>query len=142
MGRGSCWLPAGRTWYRPPWRKPRTALEEAAKYTGREGPAAQFLVAGLQRPVRDGDYVGAQLSAAEHEADPFRWPAAAAGRLSAEGAAHAQSVALQSPDPRADLVALATDWAVSEAIVGADDDAEALEKAGIEVHRIFDPAAR
>jgi hypothetical protein len=40
----------------------------------------------------------------------------------------------------ADLVELANEWAASEAIVGAQADFDALEEAGIEVHRIADPA--
>ena len=116
------------------------ALQRAAEYERGQGPAAQFLVAGLEGPLKDGDYVGAQLTAADIDEDPAGWPAATAGRLSAEGAASAQAVALQSPDPSADLVELANEWAASEAIVGADADAEALQEAGIEVHRIGVPA--
>lgn len=116
------------------------ALQRAAEYAGGQGPPAQFLVAGLEGPLRDGDYVGAQLTAVDIEEDPSGWPAATAGRLSAEGAASAQAVAFHSPEPHADLVELANEWAASEAIVGAQADADALEEAGIEVHRIGDPA--
>ena len=114
------------------------ALQRAAEFAGAPGPAAQFLVAGLEGPLRDGDYVGAQLGAADLEEDPSGWPAATAGRLSAEGAP-AQAVSLQSPEPHVDLAELAGEWAATEAIVGDEADAATLEEAGIEVHRIGDP---
>ena len=112
------------------------ALERASQFAGKgDGPAAQFLVAGMEGPLADGDYVGAQITAADLEEDPSRWPAATAGRLVA-GGSDAQAVALQSPEPQADLVELATEWAASDAVVGNEEDAMALEGAGIRVHRL------
>jgi len=114
------------------------ALERAAEFSGEGGPPPQFLVAGLEGPLTDGDYVGTAVTAADLDEDPSRWPAATAGRLSAEGAASAHSVTLQTPEPHADLAALATEWAASDAVVGNDEDAAALEQAGIRIHRISD----
>ncbi len=114
------------------------ALERAAEFGGVGGPPPQFLVAGLEGPLTDGDYVGAQITAADLEQDPSRWPSATAARLSADGVASASSVTLQTPEPHADLAELAAEWAASDAIVGNDADAAALEAAGINVHRVSD----
>ena len=114
------------------------ALERAAQFGGAGGPPPQYLVAGLDGPLTDGDYVGAQITAADAEEDPSRWPAATAARLSAEGAASADSVVLQTPEPHGDLAELAKEWAASDAVVGNDADAAALEGAGIHVHRVGD----
>jgi len=114
------------------------ALERAAEFSGEGGPPPQFLVAGLEGPLTDGDYVGTAVTAADLDEDPSRWPSATAGRLSADGAASAHSVTLQTPEPHADLAELATEWAASDAVVGNDEDAAALEQAGIRIHRISD----
>lgn len=109
------------------------ALERAAQFGGHGGPPPQFLVAGLEGPLTDGDYVGGAITA---EGNRSRWASATAARLSADEAATAHAVVLQTPEPHADLAELATEWAASDAIVGTAADAAALERAGIRVHRV------
>ena len=41
-----------------------------------------------------------------------------------------------SPDPSTDVAELATEWAATDAVVGGDSDARALEAAGVRVHRL------
>jgi Kef-type K+ transport system membrane component KefB len=108
-------------------------LARARELAPADGPAAQFLVAGLEPPTRDGDYVGAQLDAVEPGS--VTWAQDAARLLAAEGA-DAAAVALASPDPSDDLPQLASEWAATEAVVAEDDDARALEAAGVRVHRL------
>lgn len=109
------------------------ALAEARRLAPAEGPAAQFLVAGLERPTRDGDYVGATLDAGGH--GTVDWAGTGAELLAQDGA-DAQGVALASPDPGADLPELASEWAATDAVVVDEKDARALEAAGVRVHRL------
>ena len=114
-----------------------TASAASETFLGKDGPKAQFLVVNLPGLDERGDYVGA---VAESESDrsatqTLGWLAPAAERLEAAGA-DAEAVSFQTPDPGADLAALATDWAATDAIVTSDDDAKALEAAGINVHRV------
>jgi len=97
---------------------------------------AQFLVADLSALSRDGDYVGTGLGEEQRAASQtLGWLGPIADRLKADGA-DAEAVAFETPEPRADLVKLARDWAATDAIVTDDDDAAALEAAGVKVQRI------
>ena len=112
-----------------------TATAAAEGYLGRDGPMPQFLLVSLPRPRENGDYVGSGSDEAEAEATSAAgWLAPVADALSARGA-NAGVVTFQSPDPRADLAKLATEWAATDAIVARDDDAAALEAAGLDVER-------
>lgn len=112
------------------------AVAAAEEFVAREGPAPQFLVAELPGLTRNSDYVGAVLEDSEREADrASSWLAPLAAQLSREGA-EAETASFQSPDPPADLAALALDWGATDAIVGDPADAEALEAAGVRAVRI------
>ncbi len=119
-----------------------TASAAAESFLGKEGPAPQFLVVGLPGLDDRGDYVGALVETEENRSatETLGWLGPAAERLTA-GGADAEAVSFQTPDPQADLAELATDWAATDAIVTSDDDAAALEAAGVEVHRVPEPAA-
>ena len=118
-----------------------TAAAKAAEtLAGGDGPAPQFLVATLVGTRRHGDYVGAIADEEGLETEVARgWLEAAANRLEGVGSS-AEVVTFLSPDPRADLAKLATDWAATRAIVVEAADAAALEAAGIDVERVESPA--
>jgi Kef-type K+ transport system membrane component KefB len=107
------------------------AANAAERFAGGDGPPAQFLVTTLAGTRRHGDYVGAIVEDEGLEVEATRgWLEAAAQRLQ-----NAEVVTFQTPDPEADLVKLATDWAATDAVVVSERDAKALEAAGITVHR-------
>jgi len=111
------------------------AARAAAAYREREGPAAQFLVAELPGLQTDGDYVGTGAGDEERVASQtLGWLQPLATEL--EGRGGAAAVSFQSPVPSGDLAKLAGDWAATNAIVGSDADATALEAAGVEVERL------
>ena len=102
-----------------------------------EGARPQFLVADIPGLSPNGDYVGAglELEEGDRAAENARgWLAPLAEGLR-EADADAETVAFSSPERTRDLAKLATDWAATHAVVGSDEDAEALERAGIKVHR-------
>jgi Kef-type K+ transport system membrane component KefB len=110
--------------------------EAESRFIEREGPDSQFLLAHVAGLRRDGDYVGAAIDEDDQELARIEgWLRAGADRLRAAGAS-ADSAALRSPDPVADLVKLAADWAATHAIVVGEEEADALEAAGIDVHRL------
>ena len=110
--------------------------EAQSRFLERDGPHPQFLVAHVAGLRPDGDYVGAALDEDDDELARIEgWLTAGADRLKAAGVG-ADSATLRSPDPVADLVRLATDWGATHAIVVDEEDAAALEAAGIEVHRL------
>ena len=106
----------------------------AQDFLGKD-PPPQFLVAELPGLRRDGDYVGEAVGAEGNVEETLGWLQALAERLEA-GGGQAQTVSFQSPDPVADLVKVATDWAATDAVVVRKEDAEALEKAGVKVQRV------
>jgi Kef-type K+ transport system membrane component KefB len=108
----------------------------AQRYSGGDGPAPQFLVAALTSLSENGDYVGAVAADRERTVKQvLGWLEPTAERLAA-GGGNAHAVAFESPDPQADLATLATEWAATEAIVARNEDAEALEAAGVTVQRV------
>jgi Kef-type K+ transport system membrane component KefB len=107
------------------------AATAAEAFAQRDGPPAQFLVTTLVGTRRHGDYVGALVDDEGLEVEATRgWLEAAGRRLE-----RAEIVTFQTPDPEADLAKLATDWAATDAVVVSERDAEALESAGIAIHR-------
>jgi Kef-type K+ transport system membrane component KefB len=107
------------------------------RFLGKEGPAPQFLVVNLPGLRDRGDHVGAVAEIRDEErtvTQTLGWLGPAAERLSAAGAP-AEAVSFQTPDPGGDLAKLATDWAATDAIVTDDEDASALQAAGVSVHR-------
>jgi hypothetical protein len=112
------------------------AVEAATRYLGAEGPPPQFLMVALPEPAENGDYVGAGPDEQESAvAAALAWLEPAAAGLRAAGA-DAGAVAFQSPEPAEDLARLAQEWAATDAIVGSDRDAQALEVAGAKVSRV------
>lgn len=106
------------------------------RFLGREGPAPQFLLVNLPGLSTEGEYVGALIETVDKraETEALGWLGPAADRLATAGA-DADTVAFQSPDPEGDLVNLAVDWGATDAVVTSDEHAEALDAAGIRVHR-------
>jgi hypothetical protein len=115
-------------------------LAAADRHGARDGPQAQFLVVDLPGLAMDSDYVGSVVD--EDGSGPRRalgWAQPAAERLAAATGSDAEAVSFMSPDPAADLAKLATDWGATHAIVTREEDAAALEAAGIEVERVGAP---
>lgn len=114
-----------------------TAAEAGDRFLARDGPAAQFLVVSLAGLDERGDYVGslAEGDGSRSSTQTLGWLTPAAERLAAAGA-DAEAVSFQTPDPGADLVALATSWAATDAIVSAEADARALAGVGVNVVRV------
>jgi hypothetical protein len=115
-------------------------LAAAERYAAREGPKPQFLVVDLPGLAMNSDYVGAVVD--EDGSAPRRalgWAQPAGEGLAAATGSDAEAVSFMSPDPPADLAKLATEWGATHAIVTRDEDAAALEAAGIEVERVGAP---
>jgi hypothetical protein len=62
------------------------------------------------------------------------WLRPLAAQLQAAGV-DAEAVSFTTPDREGDLAKMATDWGATHSVVALDDDAAALERAGIRVHR-------
>jgi hypothetical protein len=115
------------------------ATAAAERHLERDGPKAQFLVVNLPGLSENGDYVGAGLREEDRAiADTLGWLKPSSERLSAAGS-DAETVCFDSPIPQEDLVRVATEWAATDAVVGREEDAEALEAAGIDVQRVRAP---
>jgi Kef-type K+ transport system membrane component KefB len=114
------------------------AAAAARRYVSAEGAKPQFLLASLRGLAPNGDYVGAGLETLEQErsvSGVLGWLRPGAERLAEEGV-DAEAVSFESPDPEADLAKLAEDWGATDAIVATDEEAAALEGAGLNVHRV------
>ena len=108
----------------------------ARRFPAGDGPAPQFLLVHLPGLRHGGDYVGSGAGDERLEVESaLGWLEAAADRLAVRDAS-ARAVSFTSPEPEADLVKLATDWAATDAIVARQEDARALEAAGIRVERL------
>lgn len=115
------------------------ATRAAERYLGKEGPRPQFLIVALPGPRENSDYVGATLGdQASDVTETLGWLKPIAERLSAAGY-DAEAVSFESPVPQEDLVKVATDWAATTAVAGREEDAEALEAAGLRVERETNP---
>jgi Kef-type K+ transport system membrane component KefB len=112
----------------------QAAIGAARQFLGQD-PPPQFLVVRLLELRRDGEYVGAGLPDDYIEIErTMGWLQSGADRLTAEGAT-SEVVSFHSPDPAADLAKLAADWAATAAVAVDAGEADALERAGLEVRR-------
>ena len=111
------------------------AAAAAERFVRGEGAKAQFLVAELPGLRENGDYVGAGVAEEGADERTLGWLKPVAQRLSAAGA-DAEAVSFVTPEPRADLTRLATDWAATDAVVADEEEARALEDAGVKVTQV------
>jgi Kef-type K+ transport system membrane component KefB len=112
------------------------ALAAAEAHLARDGPAPAFLVACLPGPTPSGDYVGAlAVEGGEVSTETLGWLRPLADRLGSATGSELEPIVFTTPDPPGDLAKLATEWGATHAIAGDDDEAQALEAAGIDVER-------